>query len=136
MALTPMVITCLLYTSQQPSQQKADGPGSTVRPFPGHPDLVRFFHKELPLEKVDDRRQQIGNQGAVENGLHGRQEFGAKSERGLAAKERVVKQQNSADRQKDRQTQFKIAALLFHHPPSLQVSFYTGNLGIAILILP
>ena len=124
------------HTDDRPGHQQAHRPDASGRHPALLPGLPYRRGKQVVLEKIHHRRQQIGDEGAVENRLQCRQKLPSKPQRHVAAKEGVIKQQDRADRCKYQQSLPHILVLALHGPPPLWVLFYMPHLGIAILILP
>ena len=70
--------------------------------------------KQLLLEKVHHRGQKIGDQRAQEHRLEGPDKLPTEGDGGPAAEQRVVKQQNGADREQHRQPHPYVAVSAAH----------------------
>ena len=100
-----------------PGQQNADGPqppGGVGDGLPFQPlDPVQARKNEL-FKPVDDGGQQIGHHQAHQHRRQNGRQLGQQPLQCAAHIERVVKHQNGADGEKDRQTPFQVAALTLH----------------------
>ena len=108
---------------QQPCQQQAGRPGGgsgETAPLPGP---LHLAGEEAGLKKIHHRRQQIGHEGAVENGPDGGHQLPPDVQKPVAPKQGIIKEQDGPHGQKHRDAALHMLAFSVHPAPPL---FHSG----------